>query len=796
MIWPSDEENVILTVVSRSLLRVTKEDWVSPRDNFERLRGRALDLLLAASASASSAAQWTNKRALLLFDRLLQVIDEPPISSDIAFATARFQTLQNFFYGALGSERFVDASKATRVNLAYHFFKVINRLAKETPVLLANHHQKAAGYIPEGFVQEFESLELKDAEVRKLRPYLLTTKAGIEYNVLLGDMVPVLGEKFTNLFHGGLRAIARPKAKDSALRDFGTTFARFVCHRAANCQSISPELLSDPFFVQVFLIDFMEYHFMKISRRKTDVQEGTLGSLQKLWSRYECYWRALAGQKIVAAPKNAFPSGNPKLLSDDSIGHRKVKTDSSGNTSVITNKLITAVPLHVTEEDAIKIVFEQIKADFSIVQKWLLDHLNSFFNDYDAGQGMAAQVKELPAAEEITLATRGISEEYGMPLAIKYFKEVHGGYTDTSRFPTPVYPDLAARSRISKERLSRYLGIPSRQEAMAFMAFLASHDGRFSESALADAKLFDSKGKRINAVETDAGLTVTVLKERDASDGWHNVLLTGEVAAMVRRWVDVTTPLRKHMKCHGVSGWQNLVIYTGKPLGAPAKFTRSSNINSTFRHFALACELQLGNLAKQVTIPRIRSTRGVLVFLESMDITKMARELGHASETTLRHYLPDSLWDYFTTRWVRIFQNLLIVEATKDTPYMQRALHFRSSAEMDEFLRNHAVTPLIPAEMEESNISPIVRSAQAPDELMVAASPGIFAMLLSISDASNQAAEQGRKLTPQAVYWTEFAKRIKAHIESEAFHDRGIKQMMREAVSNASPVSFMEVVCA
>lgn len=793
---PDQEKADRLTIVSRGLLRVTNEEWATPQDHFERLRDHALDLLLTAAASGSPGARWANRRALLLFDCLLRVIDESPMSSAIAFATARFQTLQILFYGALGSERFIDAAETSRTSLAYNFYTVLNRLAEVTIVQFADHHQKVAGRIPEEFVQAFEKLKLNDAQVRKLRPYLLTTKAGTEFNVLLGDMAPVLGEQFTDAFHGGLRTIARPKAKDTALRDFGTTFSQFVCYRAANHHPISPKLLTDPAFVQIFLVDFMEYHFMKMTRRKTAVQEGTLGSLQKLWSRYGVYWAALAGQKIVAAPTSAFPSGNPKLLSDDSVGHRKIKTDMAGNTFVITQKLITAVPLHITDEEATRLVFEQLKTDFTIVQTWLRDHLNSFFDDYEAGLALAAEVQELPAADEVELATRQNANKCEFPLAIKYFKEAHGGYADTSRVPTPVYPDLAARSRISKKRLSRYLGIPSRQEAMAFMAFLASHDGRFSESALAAAKLLDSKGTRINAVETDAGLTLTVLKERDAGDGWHDVPLTGEVAALVRRWIEVTAPLRKHMKLYGVSGWQNLVIYTGKPLGAPARFTRSSNIHSTFRHFAREYESRLGNLAELVTIPRIRSTRGVLVFLESMDLTKMARELSNTNETSLRHYLPDSLWEYFTTRWVRIFQNLLIVEATRDTSYMQRALHFSSAPEMDEFLRNHAVTPLIPAEEELMETTQEAGSARKPDELMIAASPGIFATLLSISDASSQATEQGRQLAPQAVYWTEFTQRLKAHIESDAFHDRGIKQMMRAAAANATPENFMEVVCA
>jgi len=785
-----------LTIVSSGLLRVTTDEWDTPDVLFQRLGANALDLLLGATAPGSPASQGSAKRAVLLFDCLLRVIDEQRISSSIAFHTERFRTLQVLFYGALGSKKFIDASQTTRANWAYTFYTVLKRLNSTVPVNLADHRQKATAAVPDEFVQAFEQIKLNDEQVRRLRPYLLQAKSGTEYNVLLGDMVPVLGERFTNQFYEGLRSIARPKAKDSSLRDFGTTFTRFVCHLAEGHQPILPDLLMEPSFVQTFLVDFMEYHFMKMTRRKDAVQEGTLGSLQKLWSRYQNYWNSLVKQEIVAAPLSAFPAGNPKLLSGDSIGHRKVKTDTDGNSTVVTQKLITTVPLHITDEEATKLLFEQLKVDFAMVQSWLRGHLDSFFRDRERGHALAAEVQKLPPASELEKVTSSTSGERGFPFAIKYFKETHAGYTDTSRVPTIVYPDLAARSRVSKERLARYLGIPGRQEAMAFMGLLASYDGRFSESALATAKLLDVRGKRVNAVETDGGLTLTVLKERDAGDGWHDVLLKEDVASVVRQWIEATAPLRKYMKDNDVTGWQNLIIYTGNPLGAPAHFIRSSNINSTFRHFALAHESRLGSLATHITIPRIRSTRGVLVFLETMDITQMARELGNTNETSLRHYLPDSLWEYFTTRWVRIFQNLLIVEATKDTPYMQRALHFSSAAEMDEFLRNHAVTPLIPKEEEVSEQPAGASPGRAPSELMVAASPGIFATLLSIAEAASQATALGRALTPQALYWTEFSKRLKAHVESAAFHDRSIKKMMSAAAASTIPANFMEVVCA
>jgi hypothetical protein len=282
-----------------------------------------------------------------------------------------------------------------------------------------------------------------------------------------------------------------------------------------------------------------------------------------------------------------------------------------------------------------------------------------------------------------------------------------------------------------------------------------------------------------------------VLKERDAGDGWHDVSLTGDAAVFVRRWIQVTAPLRTYMRENGLAGWRNLFVYAGNPLGAPGYFTRSTNIHSAFREFALAHAAVLGQLADQVTIPRIRSTRGVLVFLESMDLAAMARELGNNSETSLRHYLPDSLWDYFATRWLRIFQNLLIVAATKDTPYMQRALRFASAVEMDEFLKNHALTPIIPADDE-----PPEPASDKLSEVIIPASPGLFTMLLSIVAASEQVEGRGGVVAAQAVYWSEFARRLRAYIESDAFHDRAVKRMLVTAAANTDASAFERLVCA
>lgn len=785
----SDESG--LTIVSRRLLRFSAEEWTNPEAIFERIRGAALETLLASCQDGSNRER--DQRVLLLFDCMLRVLDEPAVSSVLFFATSRFTDMQRKFYGALGSSRFIGVAAATREDWAYSFCQVMTRLARVTSVASLAHRQRISMPIPPAFVDEFDAAPLNSNEVKLLRPYLLVSKSGEEYNVLLAPLASVMGSDFARAFHEGLQAIASPKAKDAPLRDFGTTFARFVQYKADAGQVLSVMQLRDSDFVQTLIVEFMEFHFMKMVRRDTPVQEGTLASLQKLWSRYRGYWGKLAAHGIVAAPTAAFPEGNPKLLADSSVAHRRVVEEEDGTSTVITQKLIVSVPLHVTDEEATKLLFQQLQTDFSRVQAWLKGHLDDFFEAGQTGMNLSKAAQPLPPEQELRATFRESNDEAEcVALAVRYIRASHGGYIDTSKHGTLPYPRRAARGGPSKRAVSRYLGLPLRRDALAMMAFLASHDGRFSESAMSACLLLDHNGKRINAVETDGGLTLSILKERDAKDGWHDVILKGDAASCLRRWIATTEPLRSYMREHGISGWRNLFIFVSRPLGAPSHFTRSTNLYNSFRTFALDAESTLGSLAEQVTIPRIRSTRGVLVFLETMDLAAMARELGNTSNTSLRHYLPDSLWDYFANRWLRIFQNLLIVEATKDGPYMQRALKFQSTAEMDEFLKNHATKPLIP-EDESPAENPLSENLS---ELMIPASPGLFATLLSITAAVDQVAAQGQSVAPKAMYWSEFTKRVGAHITSEKFHDRGIKKMMLEAEKNVFPANFVEVVRA
>lgn len=821
---PTEDE---LTIISHSLLRTSSKAWEEPTHLFRRLRGTALAEIIAELHNPRArAAIYNRQRSLLMFDCMLRVIDEPEITSVLELGTKRFEELQSIFYSALASNKFNALAPASRITFARSFYQLLTALGERFEIRLTNFVPNSNKNLPTELAALFDNISLNEDEVEKLQPFLLTPKAGKDYNVLLAPMVSHLGLAFTRRFHAVLRSIAIAKAKDTPLRDFGTTFARFVEAQSSTDNPVTEAELKDADLVYELLVRFMTYHFMKKYSMDGGGQEGTLASLQKLWTRYEQHWPMLVKAGVVANPRPGFPKGKPSLTNVKGVLHKRKKTGdkatpegkSDDNTESVSNaelefdsvthKLLTPVPLHLSDEATTHLIFTQINRDFETAQNWLDSHLEQMWQAYQRGLALAGPSPYLfPSGEELVDLLNPTKNQNALIEALRYFKQKHNGYVDTLRVATSAYPGQVARNGVNKSQLGPLLGIPGREDAMALMGYLASVDGRFSESALAAAELFDRDGKRINAVNSGNNkLTLSVLKERAANTGWHDVVISGRAYEHVQRWLLLTEPLRTYMRDNQIPGWHNLIIYASTPLGKPAFYVRTSNINSAFRAFAQRNFTALGELAEIVTIPRIRSQRGIIVFLKDFDIKAMARELGNDEETSMRHYLPDAIWNYFTVRWIRIFQNLLIVEAMRGTPYMARALMFKTATELDEFLKTHALAPLIQPEDRDSDSIPDSDTDDSEEaqpqakpkvqELMVAASHEVFVTLLSVKDAVQLALEGGHEVHDKALYWYEFTKRLQSHIESDAFADRGIKKLLKNASSDVCPENYLKAIRA
>lgn len=103
-------------------------------------------------------------------------------------------------------------------------------------------------------------------------------------------------------------------------------------------------------------------------------------------------------------------------------------------------------------------------------------------------------------------------------------------------------------------------------------------------------------------------------------------------------------------------------LWTCLLLGAPAGLPWSASFQGAFnkiRH--LAYEKSGAEELKEATLKKVRSSKGVLIYLESKgDTLKATSYLGNQVKTALRNYIPKYLSELIYRVKIRAFQNILL----------------------------------------------------------------------------------------------------------------------------------------
>ena len=89
-------------------------------------------------------------------------------------------------------------------------------------------------------------------------------------------------------------------------------------------------------------------------------------------------------------------------------------------------------------------------------------------------------------------------------------------------------------------------------------------------------------------------------------------------------------------------------------------------------------EIQAKNILDNLSLTRFRASNAVKIYIETASIYAMSTALGHeyCQPRLIKKYLPQPLWNYFSNRWIRIFQNAIVYEAMKTSEHLYKAVDF------------------------------------------------------------------------------------------------------------------------
>ncbi|EQA0897495.1 hypothetical protein A6C84_003073 [Escherichia coli] len=772
---------------------IIAKGYIEKDFKFRILSGRALGLIQAQLDHIPLSQRRSANRALFYFECFLWLTHHSPITTALDLRINTFRNIQRLFYGALYSTCFLSAEvkHSGRRKLVHSFFKLLNKLSELSPVNVFAYSDLTDDQTKQCIIQ-FEAVHIDPCRVLRLTGWHVVDRSSGSYRLKMGAIFDVLGHDFTKALYQESRRHALTQSHYGNYANIVSRLDDFVCWYDEDSKDRPPlcsERFQEPIFVYQFFWSFQRWHFESYAKRNQNKPTGrVLANLQRQWIRIICWAKnVLINSRLMRPPLgDVWPEGSKKLTRPlHEVGHHRY----GDNKVLVSQKLLTQIPLPVSDKEAIELLFKQIKADFNKVVLWARHQIDHII--YRLGSVISACNK----GELITPEGRISSQAFGQPemamnSLIKTIIEYHRGFT---------FIDHAMRSRLvsatgisfSTTELAENLALPTKYMIAPIAIWLVAHHPTLTDASLLGCELFDRNGKRSGFVSTDSGSALVVKKNRKGSQ--QEVVLSSEAISVVELLIQMTTPLRNYLKKKNDDGWRRLFIVAGgQGFQEPYVFTNQISFAKILRQkeFVQTHSAELGGLISTLSLARIRSTAGVLVYLNTLSIEKMAESLGNSKRVAMNHYLPPTIMQFFQERWIRIFQNAVIVYAMRDSHLLLKATDFDSMSELNKFLEKYALRA--PPKVTDSlNHSGEQELGASGSEIIISLDEEILRILISLRLAVENA---GPCAAGTAIYWSEFITRVESHIESHDFPDPYLRNCLVKARRGANPQQFENLV--
>ncbi|RXE52300.1 MULTISPECIES: hypothetical protein [Pseudomonas fluorescens group] len=555
-----------------------------------------------------------------------------------------------------------------------------------------------------------------------------------------------------------------------------------------NSDSWPEYTFNDSTMIYNFFWDFRESFFMSGEALGLDID-----AQMKTWNKYIGFvekifilpgvWAEPLGGKLPLAPAKRIDGQSTNVRKNDDGAEVKVK-------------LVMEVPLHVTESEAIEILFISISKRLKIIEGWAKAQIADLYS-------RVLRRKQLAANGELVDTTKRkkghlliipniccIFETYGYGEPYSHYASLS---VDTKDSQTPA-SDLAS-----------YMGMPLTGSLMPFKLLIILRHPIITSEFLGDFDLWNKQGQRSGYVLDGSVYKLVGYKDRKgAGRSEQKITLTSETKALVDQIIEITAPLREYLKSQGDPSWRKLFITCGNAFSPPVKSTitpwsRSTlkpgtylrnNLLAQFRPHTDMPEDDLVKFLEMVSASSVRASRVTEIFIKTHSAETTSQALGHDSydPNLMDHYLPKVIIDFLHERRMRVFNKVLICHSLKDSPFLFRASNFSSVDELDTFLVNHAFGD-IPAYLQD----PEGRHEKLENDGTVYAlvSADILSVLLSIKLAVEQA-PPNQKVNAKAVYWASYAGFLEGEISKH--RDVTYRSDLHKASLTASAASMERFV--
>lgn len=740
-------------------------------------------LIRAATYSTNTSDVSAIDRVLVWLECFLQVADLRIHDSKTKLSEDR--AVLALFVGAIFHPSLFDTTQSNRFVIASCFERALPKILRPT-----NLNLSLTKTSPE--LQRQTSLvdqcKLDRTAVQLWQGWPSINKTGGVSYLGLREVFETFGPEFTDKLFETLDEFLRARVR----KTYSCLDALLRYLTKVGKEGVTPQQLCDPKYSTVFFGQFLIFYL------EEGFKDGAGASYQHLathWRNHFVFFARhfLITKGIIAEPKGGIPS--PKGGRADSGSTHVVKT--KGGTH-IKKKLLTDIPLEVSDETTINLLFKQVKGDLASVKLWARHHTNLYYERYLTKIEMEKKGTIVP-----DLFPPGYNPDGRYELKRKWLVAQDNPHRFCNAAATFEHFGFQTGSDARLKRMyplplretAEQLALPAFGTLLPFCALLIANHPEITPAFLESLEVYDDYGNLTGLNKTDAGKYLIGYKNRAGPIcAQKKILLNQETEEVVERLIHITGPVRTYLRKRGDRAWRYLLISSGRGFAYPTRWNTKAGEGTPLKRHKLMSQFMSAGVspgdAKQIsaklTLSRIRASAGVLVYLETHSVYQMAQALGQKEfdPRLMTRYLPEPIYRFFQERWIRIFQAGLVIKALEGSDFLMEASGFSDMTQIHEFLKNHAL---------DIGSENVVETTKLSDksEIVFGVNEEILVLFSCIANAVERAEQEVSGL---AMYWAGIAGHLISYIDSSACHRPDIKAMLEAARTKAKCVNLETII--
>jgi hypothetical protein len=690
--------------------------------------------------------------------------------------------------GALRSKRLIDGHEQWKYLMTRSFLLIFKELKRINKPLEMPSFRNAVSVTDPTIMHWARHFDCEALDAEKLwlwNGWFSVNRTGEWTAFPLYFFYKRLGKAFTQSLFEVLDQYfaARKMSSVMCLRSLGKYVEQYP-------ELLSPSDFKDAAFMTKFWREFFRFF---VTTSYADGNGSQIATIKGQWRAHVFLIKHhLIPSGLFAQPFGDLPCPD---IREPRGSRTNIRTTKQGHE--IKTKLLTHVPLNVTDAEAIDILFRRIEGDLNEIGRC------ANWSSADLWQRYLRRLHSAPLGiprvfphDEITGSRTDWAIDRSNPdhlLNASATLAARGYESAKDRRLQQLYPQPLTET-------ARELGLPTTDSLLPHCILLVIEHPTITSSFLDKFELYDKNGKMAGFRELDGNVELIGYKARRGSRYAQQIIaLSEKSASIVRQIICLTADARNYLRDRGDDQWRYLLLTTRRAFGTPIRYRshgfckkdigRPDRIVAELGEISTLSEDERTDLVGRLSLHAVRASAGVLVYLKTKSVGEMAKALGHAQYNSrlLERYLPGPILDFFQERWIRIFQTGILVEAMKESPNLLEATDFASMDHLHQYLSNHALKILPQPVIRSSEQSEPVVSAAKKSEVVFGVNETILMALHSLKISVDAATAV---VDARATYWVSIYRELASYIRSNLRERADLHAYLQSAIERATPLTI------